>query len=54
MKKEVSTPIVVAVIVVVVAAIGFFGFKQLGSTKSNVTPEQQKAMMSHMKIGNGK
>lgn len=54
MKKEVSTPVVVAIIVVVLAVVAFFGYKQLGSTQRNVTPEQQKQMMSHMKIGNGK
>jgi cell division septal protein FtsQ len=43
MRKEISAPLVVLVIAVVVIAVGVFGWLQLRTPVPNVTPEQTKA-----------
>lgn len=49
MGGKVSTPVAVALIVVVLVIVVVFGFRTLRSPQQNVTPEQQKQMMMHMK-----
>lgn len=48
MRKELSTPAMVVIVLVVVAALGMIGYRVLGSPKSGMTPEQQKESMRHM------
>jgi hypothetical protein len=48
MRKELSTPVLVVIVLVVVAALGTLGYRALKGPKSNMTPEQQKESMRHM------
>ncbi|HZO91139.1 MAG TPA: hypothetical protein VFB38_22630 [Chthonomonadaceae bacterium] len=43
MKKEVSQPMIIAIIVIVVILVGVFGYYQLRTPTPNVTPEETKA-----------
>jgi hypothetical protein len=48
MKQNISGPVIVGVIIVVVAVIAYFGYNTLKSPKSSMTAEQQKESMRHM------
>ncbi|HZP84283.1 MAG TPA: hypothetical protein VFB21_21755 [Chthonomonadaceae bacterium] len=43
MKKEVSRPLVIALVAVALVLVGVFGWLQLRSPAPDVTPEQTKA-----------
>lgn len=48
MRKQLSTPVVVVIVLVTIAVVGLIGYRVLGSPKSNMTPEEQKESMRHM------
>jgi len=48
MRKELSTPVAVVIVLVVVAVMGLIGYRVLGSPKSSMTPAEQKESMRHM------
>ena len=43
MKKEISQPLVIAIIVLVVIAVGVFGWYQLRTPQPTMTKEESKA-----------
>ncbi len=47
-RKELSTPVLVVIVLMTIAVLGLIGYRVLGSPKSNMTPEEQKASMRHM------
>jgi len=49
MKTTIGTPVVIVIVVVVVIVIGVIGYRVLGPTQRNVTPQEQIEMMKHMK-----
>ena len=48
MNKSVSLPVAIVVILILIAVIFAVIWKSTGGLHSEVTPEQQKAMMQHM------
>lgn len=49
MKQQISTPVAVAIVVVVLIVAGVVGFKVLGSPQRDVSPAEQIKMMQNMK-----
>ena len=52
MKGEIRPAMALVAIVVVVVVIALVGFRMLGSTHRDVTPQEQIKMMQNMKNGN--
>jgi|GEM_PF-2558427 flagellar basal body-associated protein FliL len=48
MNREVNTPTMIVIIIVVLAIVGVVIWKYTGGNKMNISAQQQKEMMQHM------